>query len=78
MKNLRLKPLLYEDECEHHGITPFIVEQQSADFVEKKISFVFYCKKCWHIFKENTPAWSATLTFDQYNNMFGFTESPDN
>jgi len=78
MKNLRLKPLLYEDECEHHGITPFIVEQQSADFVEKKISFVFYCKKCWLDCGNDATAWSATLTFEQYNNMFGFTESPDN
>lgn len=78
MKTPRLKPLLYVDECEQHGKTNFIVEQQNFDFKKKKVTFVFYCKKCWNMYGQECPAWQTSMTIDEYNDYFGFNTGADN
>jgi hypothetical protein len=79
MKNLRLDPFLYRDTCEEHGKNvPFIVEPQEVDFQSKEIRFVFYCKKCWHAYGGDASAWRGTLSFEKYNEMFGYKLIPDN
>jgi len=86
MKNLRLDPFLYRDTCEEHGKNvPFIVEpreikegEPSRNFKEWKVSFVFYCKKCWHAYGLDASAWRGSLSFKEYNEMFGYKLLPDN
>ena len=79
MKSLRLDPFLYSDECEEHGKNvPFIVEPQTINFKEKNVYFVFYCKKCYHKYGVNASAWRSTVTFEQYNELFGNKIYPDN
>lgn len=71
MIKLKLNPLLYEDTCEKHGKTKFIVDQQCFDFKKKKVEFVFYCKKCWLKLGLDCPAWVTTMTIAEYNEYFG-------
>jgi hypothetical protein len=79
MRNLRLDPFLYRDECEEHGKNvKFIVEPQEVDFSKKEVRFVFYCKKCWHEYGENASAWRGVLPFKEYNDFFGYILVPDN
>lgn len=79
MKNVRLNPFLYTDNCEEHGKSvPFIVEPQEVDFVLKEVRFVFYCKRCYHKYGNDSLAWRGTLSFKDYNEMFGYILVPDN
>lgn len=85
MKNLKLDPFLYKDTCEEHGKNVnFIVEpkevndEPAIDFKKKTISFVFYCKKCWLAYGNDASAWRSTVTFEQFNEMFGYKLLPDN
>lgn len=78
MKVPKLKPMLYIDECEEHGKTKFIVEQQELNVKAKTFTFVFYCKKCWLAYGNDCIAWKSTVTIDEYNTLFGFDTRDDN
>lgn len=79
MKNLRLDPFLYNDDCEEHGKNvPFIVEPQNIDFKLKQVLFVFYCKKCYHKYGMESSAWRSNVSFNDFNELFGYTILPDN
>lgn len=83
MNTPRLRPLIYKDTCDKHGETGFIVEQQDFNFKKKKVTFVFYCKKCWLEYSVKnlqhlTPAWQTSMTLDEYNGYFGFNYGIDN
>ena len=78
MKIPKLKPLLYIDECEEHGKTKFIAEQQELDPIHKTITFVFYCKKCYFAYGQDCQAWKTTCSTEDYNTYFGFDNRSDN
>lgn len=78
MKNLRLDPFLCIEECEEHGKTNFIVEPQDINLKDLKVTFVFYCKKCWHKYGTNCTAWKSTVTTKEFNDIFGFKIAQDN
>ena len=78
MKTPKLKPLLFKETCEQHGLTNFIVDQQEFNFKSKEVTFVFYCKKCWQLYAEDCPAFKTTILISEYNNYFGFDDRNEN
>lgn len=86
MINFRLDPFLYRDTCEEHGKNvPFVVKpmevseyEPSRNYKTGKVSFVFYCKKCYQQYGLNASAWRGVYTLEEYDEYFGYTLLPDN
>lgn len=78
MEMPHLKPFLHKEDCEEHGLTNFIVDNIKIDAINKKVEFVFYCKKCWLAKQEDTTAWAVVLPIHDFNTYFGTILKNDN